>query len=61
MDQPKSASPATLAARSRLSAALMRQNELATASAKNPALDDDYKRAVADVVAAETALHEVSQ
>jgi hypothetical protein len=58
---PKDVSPTIMAARSRLSAALQKQNELATASVSNPALEGDYQRAVAAVAAAEADLQEMTQ
>jgi hypothetical protein len=50
------ATPQLDAARSRFSAALEKQKELATASIANPALEPDYQRAVLAVAAAEAEL-----
>jgi hypothetical protein len=57
--KPEVPNPEMEGARQRLSRALLRQSELATASVADPALEVDYQRAVADVAAAEAALVEL--
>ncbi|MGH7489405.1 MAG: hypothetical protein ACREMY_27965, partial [bacterium] len=57
----KNEPPAITSARSRLSQALRRMQELANASVSNPGLEADYSRAVADVGAAEAALKEIAR
>ena len=61
MTDPKPVSPEVTSARARLTLALSRQNELSTASVNDPRLEADYQAAVRDVVAAQTALDEVSR